>query len=591
MKKIWTILVGILSVTGAMAILLAVLLGFALTQLADMKPPALPKNIVLDIDLNQGVIDQPPAQSPFHAFAKSHGALHLQDVVEALDGARIDPRVSAVNLRLGMSEMGLGQAQEIRAALSRFKSSGKYIQSFAESFGEFGGGTIDAYIASSADAIWMQPSGDMGITGFSAQVPFVRGSLDLLGIKPEFQRRHEYKSAVETFTEKTMTAESRASIRSLLDSFMLQVTTGLAEGRKLPPDAVRRLIDQAPLGAQEALEAKLIDHLGYEDEADDAMNAKFPDAEFVDVADYLNSAERLYAKGKNKIAVIHAQGPVVSGSGSGQPFDGSQMTVAGEIQGAIADALDDEDVAAIILRIDSPGGSYLASDTIWRAVAMARQEGKPVIASIGGMAASGGYFIAMGADRIVAAPGAITGSIGVFAGKMVMADFLAKLGLSFDEVDVGANAGLLSMNRSFTPAQQAKMTAMLDRIYDDFTTKAGLGRKMDQQAMDGVARGRIFTGEQALKAGLIDELGGFQEALIAAKRAAKLADDAKVQLVYLPKPLSPLEKLASILDSGELPLGLESLARLGVRLEAIAAKMGLAQSSGLARMPPLKISD
>ncbi|MBF0267274.1 MAG: signal peptide peptidase SppA [Alphaproteobacteria bacterium] len=589
MKKIWTILVGILSVTGVMAILLAVALGFALAHLADMKPPALPERIVLDIDLNQGVIDQAPTQTPFHAFAKSHGALLLQDIVEALDGAKSDPRVKAVNLRLGMSEMGLGQAQEIRDALMRFKSSGKYIQSFAESFGEFGGGTIDAYIASSADAIWMQPSGDMGMTGFSAQVPFIKGSLDLLGIKPEFQRRHEYKSAVETFTEKSMTAESRASITSLLDSFMQQVTTGLAEGRKLTPETVKRLIDQAPLGGQEALEAKLIDHLGYEDEADAAMDAKFPDASFVDVADYLNAADRLYDKGKHKIAVIHALGPVVSGSGGGQPFDGSQMTVAGEMQEAIADALDDEDVAAIILRIDSPGGSYLASDTIWRAVAMARQEGKPVIASIGGMAASGGYFIAMGADRIVAAPGAITGSIGVFAGKMVMTDFLAKLGLSFDEVDVGANAGLLSMNRSFTPAQQAKMTAMLDRIYDDFTTKAGQGRKMDQQAMDKVARGRIFTGEQALKAGLIDELGGFQEALSAAKRAAKLPDDAKVQLVYLPKPLSPLEKLASLLDSGELPLGLQSLARLANSLQTMSAKLGFADSAGVASMPPVKI--
>ncbi|MBI5119740.1 MAG: signal peptide peptidase SppA [Rhodospirillales bacterium] len=589
MRKLWLILVGILSVTGLLTILTLAGIVYGVAHMATPGKPDLPKQIVLEIDLNQGVVDEPPVYDPLHAFTKQHGPLKLAEIDEALELAGRDQRVKGLSLRLGSSELGLAQAQEVRAALLKFKATGKPIFAFAESFGEMGGGTIDAYVASAAVEIWMQPSGDMGLIGFSAEMPFIKGSLDLLGIRPEFQRRHEFKSAIETFTEKSMTAESRESMKSLLDSFLAQVVAGLAEGRRLPVETVRALIDQGPLGAEEALEAKLIDRLGYADEADDAITDKFPESDFVDLAEFLSASERLHAKGAKKIAVIHAQGPVVGGAG-GQPFDGSKMMVAGEIAEALADAGDDEDVAAIILRIDSPGGSYLASDTIWRAVALAKEAGKPVIASIGDMAASGGYFVAMGADRILAQPGAITGSIGVFAGKMVITDFLTKLGVGFEEIDAGANAGLLSPNRPFTPGQRAKLSRMLDRIYADFTAKAGQGRKLDMAAMDKVARGRVFTGEQALKAGLIDELGGFDAALAAARKAAKLDADAKIQLVYQPKPLSPVEKMLSLLESGGLPFGLQSLARLAWKLDAMAERMGLIEAAGhQARMPPVKV--
>ncbi|TAN53954.1 MAG: signal peptide peptidase SppA, partial [Rhodospirillales bacterium] len=537
MKTAWKIFVGILSVTGALTILLALGVALGLSRMADMKP-SLPKQIVLDLDLNQGIVDQPPLHDPLSGFNKMQGPLRLQEAVWALEKGASDPRVKALNVRLGSSGLEMAHAQELRSAILKFKTSGKFVQAFADSFGEMGGGTIDSYLASASDEIWMQPSGDVGLVGFSAEMPFLRGSLDLLGIKPEFQRRHEFKSAVESFTEKTMTAESRASLKGLLDSWLSQVVAGLAEGRKLKPETVRQLIDQGPLSADEALAAHLIDKLGYEDEADDSLDKRHPGSERLDVAEYIKGAGSPHDKGKHKIAVIHAQGPVVGGA-DGRPFGSRADVIASQdILEALNEAVEDHEIAAILLRIDSPGGSYLASDTIWRGVKKARDAGKPVIASIGPMAASGGYFIAMGTDRILAEPGSITGSIGVFAGKLVLRDFWPKLGLSFDEVDAGANAGLLSMNRPFSPEQNSKMTAMLDRIYADFTTKAGLGRKMDPRAMDMVARGRVFTGEQALKAGLVDELGGFDQALLAAKRAAKLADDTPVRLVYLPKPLS-----------------------------------------------------
>ncbi|MBF0167427.1 MAG: signal peptide peptidase SppA [Alphaproteobacteria bacterium] len=589
MRKIWKIVTGFLAVTGALTLLVLLGIAYGLTHIADATP-SLPKQIVLDIDLNQGVVDQPSAHDPLEKFTKAHGPLHLQDAIEALEQASADARVKALNIRLGSSGLEMAQAQELRAAILKFSASGKFVQAYADSFGEMGGGTVDAYLASAASEIWMQPSGDMGLIGFSAEMPFARGSLDLLGIKPEFQRRHEYKSAVESFTEKTMTPEARASLKSLLDSWLEQVVAGISEGRKLKPETVRQLIDQAPLSADEAMAAHLIDKLGYEDESDDALDKRYPEAEPVDIADFLQDVGSLHAKGKHKIAVIHAQGPVVGGSDS-QPFGGRSSVIAAEdVLGALADAMDDKDVVAIILRIDSPGGSYLASDTIWRGVKKAREGGKPVIASIGPMAASGGYFIAMGTDRILAEPGSITGSIGVFAGKLVITDFLAKLGLAFDEVDAGANAGLLSMNRPFSPEQNAKMTTMLDRIYADFTTKAGDGRKLDAEAMDKVARGRVFTGSQALKAGLIDELGGLESAIVAAKKAAKLADETPVRLVYLPKPLSQLEKLASLLEGGNLPLGIHALARVGLKLDAALARLGLIEARENARLAPVNFS-
>jgi protease-4 len=590
MKKLWRIFIGVLAVTGLLTLLLMGTGIYAAIRFASHEAkPSLPKEIVLELDLNGGVADLPPKADPLHGFAKSHGPLRLQDTVDALGEAAKDPRVKALSLRLGGSALGLANAQEIRDAILAFKHAGKHVHAFAESFGEMGGGSIDVFIASAADEIWMQPSGDMGLVGFSAEMPFLKGSLDLLGIKPEFQRRHEFKSAVETFTETGMTAESKSSMNALLGSFLSQLSDGIAAGRKLAKEKVRQLIDDGPHGAQEALDAKLVDKLGYADEADEALSDKFPNAETVDVGDYLSAIGSPHAKGDKKIVVVHASGPVVGGQSDEQPFDGGKTIASDDIVGALQDAADDDQVAAIILRIDSPGGSYLASDTIWRAVGLARDAGKPVIASIGDMAASGGYFIAMAADRIVAEPGAITGSIGVFAGKMVFSGLWAKLGVSFDQVDAGANAGLLSPNRPFTPEQKAKLSRMLDRIYADFTTKAGEGRHMDGAAMDKVARGRVFTGEQALQVKLIDALGGFNTALLEAKRAAKLPDDAKIQLVYLPKPPNPLERLAAILESGNLPLGIESLARMAARLDAIGQSLGLAETRGAARLPPVKV--
>jgi protease-4 len=564
MRRLWRILVGTLAVFGGLAVLLTLGGVVGAVKLSSQKAP-LPKEIVLDLDLTAGLKDEPPGEgsSPF-----SSGQHHpkLRDAVEALLKGASDERVKGAAILLGGADMALPNAQEIRDALLAFRAQGKFVAVFAESMGEFGGGTIDAYLASAADEVWLQPSGDVGLTGFSAEMPFLKGALDKLDIQPSFERRHEYKSAVETFTATGMSEAFRSSMQALLDSWLTQVADGIAEGRKLDQATVRKLIDTAPHSSAEALEAKLIDKIGYRDEFDDAVDEKTKEAERVPPLDYLASAGRPHAKGV-KIAAIYATGPVVSGGGDESPFSDSQSMSSDKLVAAIQDAADDEDVAAIVIRVDSPGGSYVASDTIWRAVGLAREKGKPVIASVGEMAASGGYFVAMAADRIVAEPASIVGSIGVFAGKIVLEKLWPKIGVTWDGVKVGANAGALSPNHDFSPEAKAKLDRMLDRIYGDFTAKAGQARQMDAAAIDKVARGRIFSGAEAKKAGLIDALGGFDTAIEEARRAAKIDAKEPLDLVLFPKPRTMLEKLADILDAGRLPLGLDAASRIALRLQ------------------------
>jgi protease-4 len=587
MRRLWRIFVGSLAVLGGVAVLLALGGVVAAAKFSGHKE-SLPREIVLDLDLTASLKDEPPGEG-ISPFGGGHHHPKLRDLVEALLKGAEDSRVKGASLLLGGADMALPNAQEVRDALAAFRAKGKFVLAFSESMGEFGGGTIDAYLASAADEVWLQPSGDVGLTGFSAEMPFIRGALDKLDVEPRFERRHEFKSAVETFTGTGMSEPFRASMQALLDSWLGQVADGIAQGRKIDQAQVRRLIDTAPHSAQEAQEAKLVDRLGYRDEFDEAVDEKAKEAERVPPLAYLSGAGRLHAKG-TKIAAIYATGPVVSGGGEEGPFADSQSMSSDKLSGAILDAADDDEVAAIVIRVDSPGGSYVASDTIWRAVGLAREKGKPVIASVGEMAASGGYFVAMAADRVVAEPGSIVGSIGVFAGKMVLEKLWPKIGIAWDGVKAGANAGALSPNRDFTPEAKAKLNRMLDRIYADFTAKAAQARNLDLQAVDKVARGRIFTGIEAQKAGLVDALGGFDAALDEARKAAKLDPKERLDVVLFPKPRSMLEKLAEILDSSALPLGLETASRLALRMRPWLESVEAAQSGPAAslRLPRIE---
>ena len=554
-------LVAILAAIGGLCLLIAVIGAWTAFSL---RPEPLPKKLVLRLDLNAGVIEAEP-EGPLGRFGSGEANV-ITDVVGALDQAARDPRVGGLVARLDNPSLGMGRVQELRDAVAAFRKSGKRTVVYSTSLGEFGGATLSYYLASAFQEVWLQPSGDVALTGFVAESPFLKGSLDLLGITPEFGARYEYKSAIEPLTRSGFSDDGRHSLATLLAAWTRQTVAGIAAARNLQPAAVQALIDRAPLLAAEAKAAGLVDRLAYWDELEGTLTAN--DTRIVDLADY--AAQQQDDANAVKVALIRGIGAVQQGDG-GPGGDGMS---AERVTKAFRDAVKDREIKAILFRIDSPGGSYTASDAIWREVGNARAAGKPVVVSMGDVAASGGYFAAMAADRIVAQPGTITGSIGVFAGKLVLADLWKKLGVTWDSVQQGENAAMWSVNSRFSPAAWARVNAILDHIYGDFTGKAEKNRNISAEDMDHLARGRIWPGEEALKVGLVDRLGGYAEAFVQLRDLARLPSQMPLSLVPFPRQKAPYEYLSGLLRKGRLPTELAEAAMLGEQLRHLLALSG-----------------
>lgn len=536
------VLVLVIVVLGAGLVVAGVLLS-------GMKTPSVPRRAILELDLERGIPETPPS-SPFAVFG-GEKALTLRDVVDALEKAGDDPHVVGLVARIGAAPIGVAEVQEIRDAVKAFRAKKKFAAAYSETFGEFGPGNGAYYLATAFDEIWLQPSGDVGLNGLVAESPFVRGALDKLGVKPEFGQRYEFKNAMNTFTETKFTDAHREATTKLVDSLWGQMVKGIAEGRKLTEAEVRALVDRGPFLGPEALEARLVDGLAYRDEVLAKLKAKGgAGAKLYGLPAYLKKEGRPHADGKRTIALVFGVGGVTRGKSGGNALTGSQTMGSETVAKAIRTAVEDHDVAAILFRVSSPGGSYVASDTIWREVVLARKAGKPVVVSMGDVAASGGYFVAIPADRIVAQPGTITGSIGVLGGKMVTPAMWEKVGLTFDQVEVGANANMWNASRSFSPAEWARFNAWLDRVYVDFTSKVAEGRKLPKEKVLQVAKGRVWSGEDAKALGLVDALGGYPAALKLAKELAKIPAGDKVKVAVFPKEKGPFEALAERL-SGE----------------------------------------
>jgi len=434
----------------------------------------------------------------------------------------------------------MAKAQELRGAIERFRARGKFAWAFAETFGEAGNASEAYYLAAACDQIWLQPSGDLWLTGVALQEPFIRGTLDKIGAEPAFSKRSEYKNAVNFYTEHGFNEAHREAIGRLKDSWFSQIVRGIAQGRKLPEEIVRAMVDRAPLLANEALGARLVDGLGYRDEVvRKALGKAGGGSDLTALTRYMARTGRTGAG--RKIALIYGVGEVTRGRGVENPLLGTVTMGSESVAAAFRAAAADSDVRAIVFRVDSPGGSSVASDTIAREVARAREKGKPVIVSMGDLAGSGGYMVAQGADKIVAQPGTITGSIGVFAGKFVMSGLFEKIGLSFDEVHSGEHSLLWSPTRDFTESEKERFDAWLDRIYDDFTSKVAASRRMPKEKVLEIARGRIWTGEDAVKNGLVDELGGFETAVRLAKKAGNIPASETVDLEVYPRPKTLFE--------------------------------------------------
>src|SRR5712692_7101316 len=495
--------VGLFAAIGIVVVLAVAALGVAVWQLAAIKP-SLPDNIVLSADLSRGLT----AGASQDALAELvfGGKQTLRGFLDALERGGEDPRVRGLYARLGGDTLGLATCQEVRDAVRNFRAKGKFAIGFADSFGEFGPGTRPYYLATAFDEIWLQPLGSVGLIGLHSELPFFRGALDKLGIVPSFAHREEYKTATNALTETAMTAPQREQVEDLLNASEGQIVRGIAAARNLPEERVAALIDRGPFVADEALAAHLVDRIGYRDEAlAQARQRAGAGGKSVALKRYLDAAGQPHDSGP-KIALIYATGLITTGDSTASPLFGSAELSARKLARAFRQAAGDKEVRAILFRIDSPGGSAVASETIWREVVRARERGKPVIVSMGAVAGSGGYYIAAPADKIVAEPATLTGSIGILAGKLVVGDLMKKLGVTDDTAQRGANAAMFSWVEDFSPAGRERLDAFLDAVYHGFKAHVAEGRHLSDAAVEAAAKLTVFPREKTTIEAVYDRL-------------------------------------------------------------------------------------
>jgi protease IV len=499
--------------------------------------------LILEVDLTDGLADRPITDLLSGVVALRR--TRLADVLEGLKRARDDDRVRAVVAKVGGSGIGLARVQEVRDAVASFRESGKPAIAWAESFGEFTHGNLPYYLATAFDKIYLQPSGSVGLTGIQIERLFLTDALAKAGIDFQSAKRHEYKSAADNLTERGFTGPAREAAERLTGSITEQLVQAIAERRGLAEQDVRDLVTNGPFLAQDAKDKGLVDALGYRDEVyADVRKQAGPDAVLLYIARYYRThaltqrARKLPAR-EPFVALIHASGPIKGGRSGRGPLGEGPMG-SDTVSAALRAAADDDRAKAVLLRVNSPGGSYTASDTIWREVVRLRGRGKPVVVSMGDVAASGGYFIAMAADVIVAQPGTLTGSIGVILGKPVFRQLLDRAGVIIDSVGDGGNSRMLAPTHPFTDQEWDRINTWLDAIYQDFTSKVAAGRNMTAERVHELARGRVWTGADAAANGLVDELGGLRKAAEIARTRGGLP--ASAPLRAFPR-LSPLDQL------------------------------------------------
>jgi protease-4 len=538
-RKAILIIVGIVG-----AVVLVALIGVALIWATFRKSePSIRDNSVLTLRVAGSL----PDYSPDDPFKKYFGGpdQSLTGLVMQFKKAKVDKRIKAILLDINLSGVGWGKAEELRDAITDFRSSGKPVYAYIE-FGL----NKEYYIATACDKIIVPPPGELFINGLAADVMFFRGSLDKLGIYPDIFQIGKYKSAGDMFTQKQMTDAHREYINSMLDDLYGRYVSTIAQGRHKSPDEVRTLIDNAPYSGAKAKEVGLIDEVLYRDDVEKEfkklLGYKDTD-EFVAVrgSDYRDVApESLGLNKGERIAVIYASGDIGSGSSANSP-SGEQSIGSDTVAKALNDAAADKSLKAIVLRVDSPGGSGLASDIIWHAVEAANAK-KPVVVSMSDVAASGGYYISASASKIIAQPSTITGSIGVVAGKPVMRGFYDWLGISNEYVLRGKTAGMFRETEKFSDEERAKFEDWIKTTYyNDFVPKVAKGRNKDAQFIDSVGQGRVWTGAQAKDRGLVDDFGGLDKAIEVAKQLAKIPADKGVERVILPYPTTFLQELLS----------------------------------------------
>lgn len=560
---LWRALRRTCTTLGALVLTLSLLGAFSALQMTGTVAPPLPDTIVLHLDID-GDIPEKEMESTFSdPFAFRH--LSILRVIEALDRAETDPRVKGIVAHLKNGNVGLAHIQELRAALKRFRATGKFAYIHATEYGDPGRGLGTYYLASAFEQIWMQPLGTLSIAGIGIESPYLKDLLDKIGVRAEFFQRKEYKTAFENLTHAEMTPENRVMMTRMIGNLGEQMLSDIAADRKITPVALRALIDRGLLLGKEALDGKLLDRVDYEDVLATQINARIgnqPEDEvpFVSLEAYYAAPVPGKAPPANgvPVALIYVVGAIVEGDSDSDKSPllmGEQPASAQDIAQAITDAANDPAIPAIVLRINSPGGSPTASETIRRAIVRAQQKGKKVIVSMGDMAASGGYWIAAPADAIFALPATLTGSIGVVGGKFDLSGLWEKAGVTWDSLRWGQNAGFWTFNAPFSPSGAERMNAMLDEIYAAFVDRVAQGRKMSVDQVEKIAGGRVWTGAQAKKIGLVDTLGGIDSALDYTARQIGLGDRRDLGIEVLPRPLTPLERIIKTIEDQGAAIG------------------------------------
>ena len=482
----------------------------------------------------------------------------------ALEKAAKDPRIAGLAVKIIDTQMELSQAQEIAALIDKFKASGKWTASYVETAGEMSPGNLPYLVAAATGDISLMPEGELDLVGVGMREIFARGTLDWLGVHPNFASLGKYKSAANVFTEKDFTTAQREEDEALIGAMFDQIVGQIAKERGISTDQMRAMVDQAPLNAGLSLKNHMVERLEFDDAFTDRLKHHGgSDHGLINFTDYVHPSMFSGLRTQDQIAVIYCDGEIVRGAAEGIGLTGTTMAASDDLTAAFKTAREDDSVRAVILRVDSPGGSVIASELIRHAAELTANK-KPIIVSMSGYAASGGYWVSTPATWIIAEPGTITGSIGVLGGKFNLGPATQKIYLNSGAVTRGANVEMFDEMTDFTPGQmKIFQEQLLGDTYHKFLKVVADSRRMSIEDVDAIAQGRVWTGDQAAHIKLVDQLGGFSDALAAAKKAAKLPLDREVALVELPEQPGPLAKLLSgglvTARARELPAAMRSM--------------------------------
>ena len=598
MKQFWITffgsIVGVIVGSILAGVLFFIVLGVLISSMISgamegaRENAALPRDgIVLELDLRSGRLDT-PSRSPF-AFSDS---LSVVDVVRTLEMAETDERVHGLFIRANEFGMAPGMAEELRQAIADFRAAGKTVTTHAQGFE---GTTVTSYFAvSGSSEIWLQDTASFTPAGLASEVMFLGGLFEHFGAQPQFEQFHEYKNAANTYTQTGFTEAHRDATESYMGSIFDTAVAAIAADRGFDDiQTVRDLFESAPHSAERAAELGLVDRLGHVVEArEHALSLAGGGDETVELAVYREQASAAWSNAP-MIALIEGQGAIVTGEPSSSPFGGEEMIGGDFMSEAILAAADDPNVRAIVIRVDSPGGSAIASDQIWHAVNRAREAGKPVVVSMASLAASGGYYLAAPADYILAHATTLTGSIGVLGGKVVLDGTFDMVGLNVETVAVGGEyATAYSGAQAWTDSQRSAFRGQMEDIYEDFTQRVADGRDLPLERVLEIARGRVWTGQQALELGLVDEIGGFRDAVAVAQQLAGIAPETRVRLRRFPREKTPLEAFQEMFgvsaESAETAARLNALMELPEVRAALQARQ-MANQTGTQMRAPVSV--